>query len=112
LTGTITPSSTSSKILVFASTPLYTAAASKSVNATVFRGTVAGTDLASDDDGLGRTNSDAAGILMVSVMQALDSPSTTSAQTYTVGAKVGSAGTVVAQFQSQEARLLLMEISA
>ena len=112
LTGTITPSSTSSKILIFSFTPLYTAAASKSVSATIFRGTVAGTDLAPSADGLGRTNSDAAGLLVVNVCQALDSPSTISAQTYTVGVKVGSGGTVSAQFQSQEARMLLMEISA
>ena len=86
LSASITPSATTSKILVQVSIPVYGPTA-QSISTTIFRGTVSGTNLASDMlaqnyDTYGRTAS----------MIYLDSPSTTSAQTYTVGVKV-SGGT-------------------
>ena len=82
LTATITPTATTSKVLVQASIPMQ-APTAQTLSITIFRGTVSGTNLvgdllASQSDPYGRTMS----VLF------LDSPSTTSAQVYTIGVKV------------------------
>jgi hypothetical protein len=81
LTATITPSSTSNKILVS-----YVAPGGSSHNNssngtfTIFRGTVSGTNLGGNDWGYGYSNDNG-----VHTGCELDSPNTTSAQTYTIG---------------------------
>jgi hypothetical protein len=111
-TATITPSSSSSKILVLTTGNIANSGATSAVRATMFRGTVAGTNLAT-----GVTLSAAALIFPAIYANAsmcfLDSPSTTSATTYTFGFATGN-GTVTATAQADNISSLitLMEISA
>jgi len=108
LTGTITPSSTSSKVLVIFSGNQGNQTANITYT-TVYRGTTAGTNLGTSngfatDYALNIHRSFGGAVY-------LDSPSTTSAQVYTVAMKT-SGGT--ADFNADTARctLTLMEVSA
>ena len=111
-TATITPSSTSSKILVLATSVIGNSGATTAVRATMFRGTVAGTNLAN-----GAVLQAGALIFPAIVTNAsmcfLDSPATTSATTYTLGFATGN-GTVTAtaQVDNCSSLITLMEISA
>jgi hypothetical protein len=108
ITATITPKSSSSKILVIAScvagkdTTIYSG-----VDVALFRGTVSGTSLAgqllSDLDSAATTTSS---------FNYLDSPNTTSAQTYTLGYKTNSnLTTVYVQRNGSSGMMTLMEIA-
>jgi hypothetical protein len=108
LSASITPSSTSSKVLVIATSVLGTDGSvfSGQVSA-LFRGTVAGTNIAqmltftSSNSGVSQS------------MIKLDSPNTTSAQTYTLGMRTNSASTVIyANRENSFSSIILMEISA
>jgi hypothetical protein len=114
-TATITPSSTSSKILVIASTTIQNSGSGTAVAATMFRGTVAGTNLATGATVAAGGYAYSAGGLVISTpsMSFLDSPATASAQIYTLGFKTGN-GTVTAtaQVDTTSALITLMEISA
>jgi len=108
LTATITPSLASSKVLILTSQAVDGNATDESCF-TIFRGTVAGTNLGA-----------AAGMggIFPSTFQTnslifLDSPSTTSAQAYTVGMKnLSGAGTTRAQSSSRTSSITLLEIGA
>jgi len=91
LNATITPTSTSSTVLVMYASNVGSPS-SDSNYTTVFRGTVAGTNLGGGTgNGLSESYSTAGGSLLTSVAGiVLDSPATTSAQIYTVGFKTGS----------------------
>ena len=111
ISASITPSSTSSKVLVWA-----TFAGEQEGNATsfftIFRGTVAGTNLGNGNAGMAAMYR--AGIMVAPVsMMILDSPATTSAQTYTVGMRTDT-GTLNCRSFSNNAKgsLILAEISA
>lgn len=109
LTATITPSSVSNKIVVFASLPIQ-CPASQNTFVTLFRGTVAGTNLAGAN-GFALVS---AGTIILNESCAIsysDSPSTTSAQAYTIGMKV-SGGTATAFLSTTTGGITLMEISA
>jgi len=112
LSATITPSSTSSKILIMSTGMGFITPATKSGIFTIFRGTVAGTDLAVTTTGMGVLYSSSTDLMSQMALQYLDSPSTTSAQTYTVGMKTDSGGTIQVSRSSSTAVLILMEISA
>jgi len=110
LTATITPSKTTSKILVLTSmqTEKTTNNVYSGVETAVFRGTVAGTLLqsgiffAEGNVPMAQTN-----------FVVLDSPSTVSAQTYTVGLRTNSGLTAVTAVKNGAlATITLMEISA
>ncbi len=88
LTATITPSSTSNKILVTMSAALESTSAGNAT-ATIFRGTVSGTNLGGNLYGYGYFKVGTSGNICASE---LDSPSTTSAQTYTVGIRNDASG--------------------
>ena len=111
-TATITPTSASSKVLVIASTCMQNSGASTAIRATMFRGTVAGTNLAT-----GATVA-AGGYVFPAIigtvsMCFLDSPATTSAQIYTLGFATGNGSvTATAQIDTTSALITLMEISA
>jgi hypothetical protein len=113
LSATITPSSASSKIAIFAST------IGRSTNNvaesawTIFRGTVAGTNLATGNLGAGVIYSGAAAQIQgVISTHIVDSPNTTSAQTYTLGFRVTvSGGEAKSQHQSGLANMILMEVA-
>jgi hypothetical protein len=106
LTATITPSSTSSKILIIVSN-MMNAPAGNNSNFTVFRVTVSGTNLTGAG---GFVAFFGAGATTGVTVNYLDSPATTSAQTYTCAYKV-SGGTGQVQAGSGTATMTLMEIA-
>ena len=115
LSTSITPSSSSSKILIQVTFPYKLDPSSIIGFATLFRGTVAGTNLAAGSDTafvnlLAVSAGETRGSMTASF---LDSPATTSATTYTVGIKVNSAGpTLMACPGGMTGTLVLQEISA
>jgi hypothetical protein len=109
-TATITPSATSSKILVICNLGAQ-GATGQNMNLTIFRGTVAGTNLAASAEGMGLFATGANVPVAPLTISYLDSPSTTSAQAYTVGMKT-TGGTVYANIAGVTGSLTLMEISA
>jgi len=104
----ITPSSSSNKILIHFSTNCQIVGDSNAYGrATVFRGTTSGTDLGAKIGGLASgTNNDS---MLTGVY--LDSPSTTSAQKYTLAMSKGSGGTSSVGTDSRMFNLILMEIA-
>ena len=100
--ATITPSSTSSKILVLCSASSYINAANAYLG-TIYRGA---TDLGT----FGRLYSTAGGLGGFISFNYLDSPSTTSATTYTYYHKVGS-GTGYVSVNNYKSNLTLLEIA-
>ena len=107
LTATITPSSTSSKVLVVATSVMGGTNNFSVVTSGLFRGTVAGTNIG---EMAFITNTDFA--VSQSIIK-LDSPNTASAQTYTLGIKTGSASNAAyANRFSSFGSIILMEISA
>ena len=115
LAATITPSSSSNKVLVQASFSYDMSSSSVIPFTTLFRGTVAGTNLATGSEacfamqlvnGVGQTRG-------VITAQFLDSPATTSATTYTVGIRVNSATiTFTAMIGGATGTIVLTEVSA
>jgi len=110
LAASLTPASSLNKVLVFASVP-WKIDVNNSMITTIFRGTVAGTNLGHSTQGMGQMYSNAGRLDGVTAMNFLDSPSTTASQTYTVGFYVGS-GTGQVQSFSAMSSLTIMEISA
>jgi len=112
LSASITPSNASNKILIICHTGAASANSSASNIFTLFRGTVAGTNLGAAGEGMGSVYSGAGSARGVISFNYLDSPSTTSSQTYTLGFRAGSVGnTQTAQFGNSEASITLMEIA-
>jgi|21_taG_2_1085346.scaffolds.fasta_scaffold161493_2 hypothetical protein len=113
LTLSITPSSTSSKIFLVLTVPHYLGAGSSGYHASsnIFRGSVSGTSLGNANWGFGSvfvTNSSA--VVGNVSGNYLDSPNTTSAQTYTVGFRVNG-GTGYAMINNQRGTLTAMEVA-
>jgi hypothetical protein len=106
LTGTITPSSATSKVLVICTSTGLGPANEQQV-LTIFRGTVAGTNLAADGFA---TNG--AGIGTTTTITFLDSPNTTSAQVYTLARKSVASGLSYLHLSGKESVMLLVEIGA
>jgi hypothetical protein len=112
LSASITPSSSSSKILVFVVIP--TSASTTYYNGAQFALIRASTSV------LSLVNTDrmpVSGLSYANVnttMQYLDSPSTTSSTTYKVSFKVisGGSGTIAVQHDSNASIIILMEIAA
>ena len=108
IVGTITPSSATSKILVIASAQFSVSTANIGYM-TIFRGTVAGTNLGPTNGfALITTASQSPQVLQTAVW--LDSPSTTSAQAYTIGFKTNGGGVTVNN--ANYGTITLMEVSA
>ena len=112
LSASITPRSTSSKILILAYTNGYHASTAGRARYTLFRGTVADTNLSSEGT-LGTVfNPNASGTESVVHLNFLDSPSTTSTVTYTLGLRTTSAsGSVSAQFSNTVSSMTLIEVA-
>ena len=111
LAASLTPASTANKVLIFASIP-WSVPTTSAMTLTIFRGTVAGTNLGNAGLGMGQVFSSATGRLDgIAALNFLDSPSTTSSQTFTVGFKMGT-GTGTVQAFAGMSSLTLMEISA
>jgi len=113
LSASITPSRSSSKILILVNTTVQVGS-SGDMNATIFRGTVSGTNLAAAAATQGLFYSTATGGSSIgytgATMSFLDSPATTSSTTYTVGFRT-SGITAVMQKGQTYATITLMEIA-
>jgi hypothetical protein len=111
LSATITPSATSSKVLILVTGTMYNNASGSEIYATIFRGTVAGTNLATTAN-IGFASEFPVGVGSAA-MNFLDSPNTTSAQTYTVGIRTaGGSATARWNMQASTSTMILMEVSA
>jgi len=109
LTASITPSSASNKVLVFARcTLVITANTNSFANVQLFRGTTSGTLLVSQDLGLQSAVTSYAGFSPFK----LDSPATTSSQTYTLAVNKGSINTTSVSTANYSYGLVLMEVAA
>jgi hypothetical protein len=112
LTASITPSSSSSKVLVTVSAEGYINGTATSGIYTVFRGTVAGTNLGNATWGFVNLYG-AAGAITGSVsINYLDSPSTTSSQTYTYAMRSEAGSATHINANGQKSTITLMEIAA
>jgi hypothetical protein len=114
ITATITPASTSSKVLILCSTSMRNALTVATQSGfTLFRGTVAGTDLGSGSYGMAQQYSASTDLRVGQTFTFLDSPSTTSAQVYTLGMKhAGGGNTVYSSYQGSLSSIILMEVAA
>jgi len=113
LTASITPKFSTSKVLVCVNILAYINASGGQSTVTVFRGTVAGTDLgASNNNGFGSAFSTSSETMSVISGMVLDTPATTSATTYTVGFRRKDFGTAWVMVDNQKASITLMEIAA
>ena len=108
LTASITPSATSSKVLILVNSPSGKDSTTNGINTALFRGTVAGTNLAESLLYAGANST-----YMMSTFSFLDSPNIISATAYTLGIKSGSASTsIYANADNKRSSIILMEISA
>lgn len=108
LTATITPTLNTSKVLVMATCVLENGT-SQNAFATVFRGTVSDTNLYGSA-GFLAIQEDSANKLGGGAGNFLDSPATTSAQTYTLAFKGSGANTTYIQAENTTSTLVLMEV--
>jgi len=112
LSASITPSSTSSKVLVTVTLNAANQNTNGSAILTIFRGTVAGTNLYGAN-GFCTMYASSGNTVANAVTNYLDSPATTSATTYTVGLKTGSVlSSASVQDTNTTSTITLMEISA
>jgi len=112
LTVAITPTLATSKVMIIAGLSVATNATGVVPVCTIFRGTVAGTNLAiTAASGWGRLYTAGGVIDGTYGLTYLDSPTTTSATTYTIGFKVG-ANSAYAQGNTGMGVITLMEVSA
>jgi len=111
ITASITPSSASSKILVFANTALDNSASGRSGFFTIYRNSTNVVDSGSTSgNGFNGVFADASRIQTALSITFLDAPSTTSATTYTIYIRSAS-GSIVAN-QSCSGYVTVMEIAA
>ena len=108
LAVTITPTSNTSKILVMCSTSGKNTTGAQDVFYTLFRGTVAGTNLGDATSGFVTMTPT---VFSAVAFNYLDAPATTSATTYTMGMRINSAGpTVGAQQNNGRGTIIAMEV--
>ena len=113
LTASITPSSSSNKVLVLVAAEGFAAAVSEPAIYTVFRGTTAGTDLGGTANwGFALVYGNASLVGGSVSINYLDSPSTTSSQTYTLAMRSNGGGAISMNSNSQKSTITLMEIAA
>ena len=112
LSASITPSSDTSKILIIHDVAGEHLSASYISCITIFRGTVAGTNLGNASTGFLVMYVNGTTVLGSMSMSFLDSPATTSSTTYTIGIRATAGATFRAQYNSTPSVLTLMEISA
>ena len=109
ITASITPISTSSKVLAIGTLALGVLPTSNSyVTGRIYRGTTSGTQVAYVYCGVQSAINSAQNVSVTG----LDSPSTTSSQTYTLSAATGSGGTASWTTDGTQYSLTLMEIAA
>ena len=112
LSASITPSSTSNKIVALFSIPGYAAVANTHFVGSLFRGnTSTGTNLGSSPWGHSSIFNNQGEITGVVSSTVLDNPATTSSVTYTVGFKSNTGNSVSAMINQCRGTLTLMEIA-
>ena len=114
LAATITPTSSSSKILVMVNAAMYANGVGTHAIASIFRGDVSGTDLGNGTYGIGSayTGSGGAAVKAYVCCAILDSPNTTSATTYTVAIKKsGGTYSSILSVNSERSTIALQEIA-
>ena len=104
LSQAITPSSTSSRILVITSVRLVPSAANQTAQIAIFRNS---TNITSTS---GYTQYGVASLYAINCLQTVDSPSSTSSITYSVQ-MAATGGTASTSFDGQPATLIVMEIA-
>jgi len=110
LTASITPASASNKILIWART--VARHDNNLVIVTIFRGTTSGTNLGNGNAGMSTAFGNGGTIYVDCSNVYLDSPNTTSSQTYTLAYRSNNGGTAYAQEGNSMAVMVLMEIAA
>ena len=114
LTATITPTSSSSKILVMVNAAMYANGLGTHAITSVFRGDVSGTDLGNGIYGIGSAYNGSGGAANKAYVCCgiLDSPNTTSSTTYTVAIKKkdGSYSSIIS-VNSERSTIVLQEIA-
>tara|TARA_Y100000114_G_C11676104_1_gene286274 strand:+ start:118 stop:618 length:501 start_codon:yes stop_codon:yes gene_type:complete len=112
LAASITPTSSSNKILVMVNAAMYSNSNSIHAVAGVFRGDVSGTALGNGTYNLGSAYAGSSAVKGYVCCAILDSPSTTSATTYTIGMRRnGSSGTAYINVNSESSTIVLQEIA-
>ena len=113
LSLSITPSSTSSKILCWYSSAIYQNSNSYSASMTVFRGGLAGTNLGHVNYGLSMQQSPSSGAPVATTQSGvvLDSPSTTSATTYLLAIRESSDAITYYSINGGRTSLIVQEIA-
>jgi hypothetical protein len=111
LNASITPKSTSSKVLIIAQLNAENGSSANGSGFTLFRGTVSGTNLGDSTNGFGYIFSTTTRVTGTMSFNYLDSPSTTSSQTYTVGMFAATGTTAYAQRFGSKSTITLMEIA-
>jgi hypothetical protein len=111
LTASITPSSSSNKVLAIVSAEGYINGSNTSGIYTLFRGTVAGTNLGNATWGFTNLFSAAGAVTGSIAINYLDSPSTTSSQTYTYAMRSEGGSATHINANGQKSILTLMEIA-
>lgn len=113
LTATITPKSSSNKILILVNSQAQTGSSSTICPLTIFRGTTSGTNLGHSTYGFGYLYNAGSGFGTAITPTYLDSPATTSAQQYTVAfASTNNSTTVYVNVSGCKSSITLLEIVA
>jgi hypothetical protein len=111
LTATITPTNSANKILILVTDSAQNSSSANGAVYTLFRGTVSGTNLGNATEGFGNFAAGSGSTIAPYSVIYLDSPSTTSATTYTFAMLARSGTTAYAQNGSATASITLMEIA-
>ena len=111
LTASITPTSSTSKILILVSQELYQNTAANSGIMTIYRGSTSGTNLGNSSFGFVSNYTVGTNIACGASVIYLDSPSTTSSTTYITAIRTES-GSAITCANAQVATMILMEIAA
>ena len=117
LTATITPISASSRIFIVTQTTAFVANRASFAVWTVFRGTVSGTNLGNGTNGAAilYPSGSPGGTVKQASISLVDSPNTTSAQTYTLAFKYLTTNdevNLLTQYNGARASMTLMEIAS
>lgn len=113
ITLSITPSSSSNKIFIMVSTPIYSqSGGTYAARFTLFRGDVTGVNLSNGGLDFANIWSGSGQLSIHLSMSFLDTPNTTSAQTYTVGMRSeGNSQAAEVMSSGRSATITLMEIA-
>ncbi len=112
LTASITPSNSSNKVLIVISDPMRKGGTVQGINIALYRN---GSSIYTPMSSFGYSNPSTADFSSLLSFSYLDSPSTTSATTYTLYFHANSSGTAYAQIDNNSnntANIILMEIAA